>query len=398
MSKNVYERIGARPVINAGGNTTLWGGSTPSPEVMQAMLEAGESFVEMEEVLAASGDHLAKLLGVEAAYPTAGCYAALVLSTAACLTGNNPDKMEQLPDTTGMKDEIVLQQCQRYGYDRAYTVPGSKLVLAGDDNGCTLNELEAAIGPNTAAVAYLVQVDQRASSVSLEDAVDLAHSHGLPAIADAAAQIYPLDYLRRNAQSADLVCFGGKYMGAPHSTGLACGKKDMIEAVTAHGFIGPRPLGRGMKMDRQEIVGLTVAIESWVNADHEQRLVNYGVKFDVIEEALKGASGVKETKVVPTDNFYSLMLNVVLDTQKLGKNAEQVNQELLDGSPRIRLSVADGDDTLAINVHTLNDGEEQTIADRIIIPVPPKMRPTAAAGTSISFVMPRISPTGTSEK
>jgi L-seryl-tRNA(Ser) seleniumtransferase len=365
MSKNVYERIGARPVINAGGNTTLWGGSTPSPEVMQAMLEAGESFVEMEEVLAASGDHLAKLLGVEAAYPTAGCYAALVLSTAACLTGNNPDKMEQLPDTTGMKDEIVLQQCQRYGYDRAYTVPGSKLVLAGDDNGCTLNELEAAIGPNTAAVAYLVQVDQRASSVSLEDAVDLAHSHGLPAIADAAAQIYPLDYLRRNAQSADLVCFGGKYMGAPHSTGLACGKKDMIEAVTAHGFIGPRPLGRGMKMDRQEIVGLTVAIESWVNADHEQRLVNYGVKFDVIEEALKGASGVKETKVVPTDNFYSLMLNVVLDTQKLGKNAEQVNQELLDGSPRIRLSVADGDDTLAINVHTLNDGEEQTIADRM---------------------------------
>ena len=152
MSKNVYERIGARPVINAGGNTTLWGGSTPSPEVMQAMLEAGESFVEMEEVLAASGDHLAKLLGVEAAYPTAGCYAALVLSTAACLTGNNPDKMEQLPDTTGMKDEIVLQQCQRYGYDRAYTVHAERA------RGCDRSQYGRRCLPGPGRPAGLVRV------------------------------------------------------------------------------------------------------------------------------------------------------------------------------------------------------------------------------------------------
>ena len=365
MSENVYERIGARPVINAGGNTTTWGGSTPPAEVRRAMEQAGESFVEMEELLAASGDHLAGLLGVEAAYPAAGCYAALVLSTAACLTGNDPDKMDRLPDTTGMKDEIVLQQCQRYGYDRAYTVPGSKLVLAGDDDGCTLDELDAAIGPNTAAIAYLVQSDPKNSAVSLEDAVDLARSRGVLSVVDAAAQIYPLDYMRRNAQSGDLVCFGGKYMGAPHSTGFACGKKDLIEAVTAHGFIGPRPLGRGMKMDRQEIVGLAVAVEAWVNTDHEQRLVDYGAKFSVIEDALRGASGVKETKVMATGNYYSLMLGVVLDTEKLGKNAEQVNEELLDGSPRIRLAGAEGDDTVTINVHTLLEGEERIIADRM---------------------------------
>ena len=365
MSGNVYERIGARPVINAGGNTTVWGGSTPSAEVRRAMDEAGERFVEMEELLAASGDHLAGLLGVEAAYPTAGCYAALVLSTAACLTGNDPDKMDQLPDTTGMKDEIVLQQCQRYGYDRAYTVPGSKLVLAGDDDGCTLDELDAAIGPNTAAIAYLVQSDPKGSAVSLEDAVDLARSRSVFSIVDAAAQIYPIDYLRRNAQSGDLVCFGGKYMGAPQSTGFACGRKDLIDAVTAHGFIGPRPLGRGMKMDRQEIVGLAVAVEAWVNADHEQRLVNYGAKFSVIEDALKNASGVKETKVIPTSNFHALMLGIVLDMGQLGKNAEQVTDELLEGSPRIRLTTPQDDDTLLINAHTLNDGEEGAIADRL---------------------------------
>ena len=146
----------------------------------------------------------------------------------------------------------MLQETQRYGYDRAYTVAGSKLVLAGNADGCTRTELESAIGPNTAAVAYLIRAGNEAA-VSLEDTVEIAHSHGIPVIADAAAQIYPLDYLRRNAQSADLVCFGGKYMGAPHSAGFLCGRKDMVQAAAAHGFIGPRPLGRGMKMGTDRV-------------------------------------------------------------------------------------------------------------------------------------------------
>ena len=362
--ENVYTRLGARPVINAGGNTTVWGGSTPSPAVMKAMEEAGKSFVEMEELLEASGARIADLLGAEAAYAAAGCYAALVLSTAACITGNDPDKAAQLPDMTGLKSEVVLQQRQRYSYDRAYTVPGSKLVLAGDDDGTTADQLESAIGPDTAAVAFLVKADRDDSGVGLEETVDIAHARGVPVIADAAAQIYPIDYLRRNAQSADLVCFGGKYMGAPHSIGFVCGKKDMIEAVTAHGFIGPRPFGRGMKADRQEIVGLVTALEEWVNTDHEERLVRYGVRFSAIERAVQGVSGVKETRVVPTNNFVGLMLHLALDTDKLGKTATDVFNELLDTTPRIRLAV-EGEDTLTVNVHTLNEGEEQIIADRL---------------------------------
>ena len=186
----------------------------------------------------------------------------------------------------------------------------------------------------------------------------------MPIIADAAAQIYPIDYLRRNAQSADLVCFGGKYMGAPHSTGFVCGKKDMIEAVTAHGFIGPRPFGRGMKVDRQEIVGPVTALEAWLDIDHEERLVRYGVRFSAIEQAVQGVSGLKETKVVTTNNFYGVSLHLVLDTGKLDKTAADVLNELLEGTPRIRLA-AEGDDTLTVNVHTLNEGEEHVIADRL---------------------------------
>ena len=363
---DIYARIGARPVINAGGNTTIWGGSTPSQSVMGAMEEAANSFVEMEELLETSGAHLADLLGVEDAYVTAGCYAALVLSTAACMTGNDPEKAAQLPDTTGLKNEIVLQENQRYGYDRAYTAAGSKLVLAGNEAGCTLMELESAIGPNTAAVAYLIRSqDNEVSEVSLGDTVRTAHAHGVPVIADAAAQIYPLDFLRRNAQSADLVCFGGKYMGAPQSSGFLCGKKDMVRAAAAHGFIAPRTLGRGMKLDRQEIVGLVVAVEDWIAMDHEERLVRYGAKFSVIERALEGVSVVKGTKVAPVNNFVGLLLHVIIDTDKLGKSAQDVAQELLDGTPRIRLGAVEGNDTLVINVHTLNEGEEQTIGDRM---------------------------------
>ena len=219
-------------------------------------------------------------------------------------------------------------------------------------------------GPDTAAVAFLVTSELDDSIVSLEDTVDIAHARGVPVIVDAAAQIYPLDRLRRNAQSADLVCFGGKYLGAPQSMGFVCGKKDMIEAVTAHGFIGPRPLGRGMKADRQGIIGLVTALEEWINADHEERLLRYGARFSAIERAVQHVSGVKEAKVMPTSSFYGLLLHVVLDTDKLGKTADDVYNELLEGTPRIRLATV-GDDTLTVNAHTLLDGEEQVVGERL---------------------------------
>ena len=361
---DIYTRLGARPVINAGGNTTVWGGSTPSPEAFQAMYEASNSFVEMEELLEVTGNRIAELVGAEAGYPTAGCYAALVLSTAACITGNDPDKAAQIPDLTGLKSEIVLQKKQRYGYDRAYTIAGSKLVLPGDENGTSAEQLEDAIGPDTAAVAFLIQPDIDDAVVSLEETIEIAHGHDVPVIGDAAAQIYPLETLRRNAASADLVCFGGKYMGAPQSSGFVVGKQEMIDAVAAHGFIGPTPFGRAMKMDRQEIVGLVAALEAWVETDHEQRLVNYGMKFGAIERAVQDASGVRETKVMPVSNYVGLMLHVVLDIDKLGKSADDIFNELLEGSPRIRVA-AEGDDTITINVHTLNEGEEHIIANRL---------------------------------
>jgi L-seryl-tRNA(Ser) seleniumtransferase len=355
----VYNRLGARPVINAAGNQTVLGGSILSPAVKAAMEAASASYVEMEELLAKSGEHIASLLGVEAAYVTSGCYSALVLCSAAVITGNDPDKRAQLPDTTGMKDEILLQSIQRYGFDRAFTVPGGKLTYVGDDNGTTTEQLQQAIGPNTAAVAYLVYPDQ-GKAMPLEQVVEIAHSRNVPVISDAAAQIYPLDYFRRNAQAADLVCFGGKYFNAPHSAGFACGRKDLIEAVTAHGFIGPRPIGRGMKLDRQEIIGLVTAIDEWFTIDHEKRSQEQNARYDSIAKELEGLESVS-TKIVRIKSHMLSTLQVIIDIETLGKNAQQIVRELDQGTPRIKVGAA-GNNTITINAYTLNEGHEHIIA------------------------------------
>ncbi len=307
-------------------------------------------------------EHIASLLGVEAAYVTSGCYSALVLCSAAVMTGNDPDKRAQLPDTTGMNDEIILQRTQRYGFDRAFTVPGGKLNYVGDDNGTTTEQMEQAIGPNTAAVAYLVYPDQ-GKAMPLEQVVEIAHAHDVLVIADAAAQIYPLDYFRRNAQSADLVCFGGKYFNAPHSAGFVCGKKDLMEAVTAHGFIGPRPIGRGMKLDRQEVIGLVTAIDIWFSTDHEQRSREQDARYAAIAQELEGIKSVS-TKVVYNKSHMLSTLHVAFDAKILGKNAQQVVSELDAGTPRIVLG-AHGNDAIAINAYTLNEGEEHIIANTL---------------------------------
>ena len=364
----VYEELGVRPIINAQGNRTVVGGSSISRAIADARDEANERYVPMEELLEKSGQYISELLGTEAAYVTSGCCAALALSAAACIAGNDPEKMARLPDTTGMKREIIIQQNQRYSYDRCYTSSGAKLVAVGDDDGCTPEQLEAAIGPDTAAIAYLIRAEADGSIVSLEETVEIAHKHGLPAIADAAAQLYPLDYFVRNAQSADLVCFGGKYMGAPHSTGFLCGKKELVDSAVEQGFIGfqtggGKAIGRPMKVDRQDVVALIAAVKTWLSMNHEDRLLGYDATLSVVQRALRGIPGV-EARIVQHKHYYGVTLNVVLDTDALGKTAEQVVKELDEGEPRIWVLTV-GDDTVTVNAHALNKGEEQMVADRL---------------------------------
>ena len=210
-SARLYASLGVRPVINAAGAYTILGGSAVSARVQQAMEDANRYFVEMRELLASSGRIIAGIMECESAYVTSGAGGALVLAAAACMTGTDPARIEQLPDTTGLKDEILIQRCGRIKYDRCVTIPGSRLVEFGDDDRATPDQLEAAFSDKTCAVHYLA-TGTRPGSLPLTDIVRIAHGHGVPVIVDAAGQTYPLDELRRYTRAgADLVCYAGKY-------------------------------------------------------------------------------------------------------------------------------------------------------------------------------------------
>jgi len=374
----VYEKLGVRRVINAQANGTVLGGSTPPPEIRAAMEQANVGFVEMKELLTKSGEFIADILGTEAAYVSAGCASALALSTAACVAGTDPEKIGRLPDTTGMKNEVVLQRKHRYTFDRCYTIPGCKLVWAGDDEGCTAQQLEEVIGPKTAAVAFFVHADWDASVVSLEKAVEIAHGKGVPVIADAASQIYPLEYFRDCAQGADLVCFGAKYFGATHSSGIVCGNKELVDAVEAQGFIsfhydGNHAFGRAMKLDRQEIIGVVAALDRWFSMNHEDRIQQYEDRMAVIQKELRGVPSLSSDlisykRLLGTTrhgaNYPGVSLQVVFNPEAVGKTAQQVAAELDAGNPRIWLFV-EGDGTLVINTHVLNEGEDKILGERL---------------------------------
>ena len=364
----IYDKLGVRPVINAWGVATELGGWTLTPEATKAMSEANRSQVEMQEFMGKAGDFIAGLLGVEAALVTPGGAAAQALATAACMAGTDPDRIAQLPDTTGLKNEVLIQKRNRYMFDRCFTIAGAKLVEAGDDKGTTPEQLDAAIGPDTAAVAYYIQPPADPAILSLADTAELARSRGVPVIADACSQIYPLDYFRSNAQSADLVTFGAKYLGALHATGFVCGTREMVDAVAAQDFVsyhfgGLRGIGRAMKVDRHGIAAVVAAMDAWFTMDHETRIAGYEARIAMIQEAFSGVPGVRVERL-ETHHYVPQMVHVVLDTAAVGKNADQVRAEMDSGSPRIWVG-ATGEDVVTISVHTLNEGELEVLIPRL---------------------------------
>lgn len=366
-SLKLYNDLGVKPVINAlGGNMTLLGGSILSPRVNAAMELANRYYVQMEELLDKSGEIIAEYFGAEAAYVTPGCAAALVLGAAACMAETDIEKIERLPDVTGSKHEIIIQKRLRYKYDRCLTVPGAKLVEVGDASGTTADQLEAAIGPNTVAITHLAP-GVGDGIVSLEEVIKTGKEHGLPIIVDAAAQVYPLEILKKyTGMGADIVCYGAKYFGSPHSTGVLCGRRDLVESVKRQGFIGfethpYRSIGRPLKVDRQEIIGVVIALQEWVAMDHLSRIESYDRR---VRNLQKGFQGVAHVKAMPQQaSGPAESIRLTFDEKAVGKSVIDIADALREGNPRILVRTSD--DTITISTRTILDGDEEIIADRL---------------------------------
>ncbi len=365
-AQKLYAALGATPVINALGNRTMLGGSNPAPEVLEAMRTANRYYVDMDELFEGTGKVIAQWLECEAALVTPGCAAALLLGTAACMTGTDPDKMEQLPDVTGLKSEIVIQKAQRYKYDRVVRLPGTRLVEVGTESGATAEQLAAAIGPDTAAVLYPL-IDAPGDLVPLQEAIAIAHQGGAPIIVDAAYRVYPLEGLKQyTAWGADLVGYGAKYFGAPNSSGILCGRRDLVEAARLHSFASfekrdSRGVGRPLKIDRQEVIGVLVALRHWLDMDHGQRHAEAARRSRNLLAALQGTAHLE----LPADGDDGQMANFTVrpDESALGKSAIDIADALQSGNPSIWTMSGNG--AIHFSMFTVVDGDEEVIAERL---------------------------------
>ena len=382
----IYETIGVKPIINATGTFTRLGGSLMPLEVVEAMAQAARQFVALDELQYRAGQAIAELLGAEAAYVVSGCYAAVVLSIAACLTRLDPAKMDRLPHSDGMPNEVVMLKLQRNHYDHAVEVAGGQIVEAGRAEGCTLAELAAALTPQTAALFFLP--DWPGTKFSIADVVAVGRERGVPVVVDAAGRLdNPLHLKHYIAQQPDLICFsGGKHIRGPQASGFVCGRRALISAIafqhldmdfTPDVYTAPRELlpveslpfvprqgvGRGFKAGKEEIMGLLTALRLFVQAgDHEAERAAMAQKVRTI---LAGLAGVPFVHAEVVEGAIPLA-RVAIDEQALEMTAYEFILALKRGDPPIHpgeRELARG--AVVVNPFGLQEGEAEIIVRRV---------------------------------
>ena len=369
---SIYKELGARPVINATGSVTMLGGSTPVAEVREAMDRADGAYVPLMELEERAGEVIAKMVDVPAAYITSGAGSALTLATAACMAGDDDAKIQQLPNTTGMKNEILIQARQRYWYDRCLELAGAKLVQFGAPEGTSREDLERAIGPNTAAVHYNASAQAPdPQALSLEDTIEIAHAKSVPVLVDAAGEIYPLDlfgsYVR---MGADFQCTAAKYLGSTQSTGLAFGSPEMIRKLALQSFVSYegrriRGVGRPQKVDRQEMVGVVAAVRRWMTMNHEERLAGIETKCSNMLAPLLGIPGVTAKLMDNIIGYQPYGVTLEVDATVTGISCHDIVDRLKAGDPPIWTRVREGDTGIILHAFGLNEGEDKVVGDRI---------------------------------
>ncbi len=366
---SIFEELNVRPVLNAQGNRTLLGGGTPSEAVRALMDDSEEFYVNLGELMDSVGHRIADMLGVEAALVTSGCSAALAVGAAAIISGDNRDNIERMPDTTGMRNEILIQRQLRVKYDRCMTIPGGKLVEIGNEDRTTVEQLEAAIGPNTAAIHYLAPGDRTPGALPIETVIEVGHANDVPIIVDAAGQVYPTDLLSAYVKmGADLVAYGAKYFGAVNSSGVLTGRKELVDIARTHSFIGfedtsVRSFGRPMKVDRQEVVAVYGALREWLTMNHEDRFAAYEVRISALRSDLAGVGGITLSDYPADEPAEGLFIEI--DADVVGKTAAEVIEELRAGNPSIWVREHQDDNGLAVRMLTLKENGEQIIAQRL---------------------------------
>jgi len=340
-------------------------------ETITAMQEASQAFVNIDELNEAAGAAIARRLGAEAAFVTGGAAAGLVLQAAACMTGDDPAKVARLPDTTGMKNEFIIQRAHRFMYDQAFRVAGGVLVEIGIGRRTAPYELESAMTEQTAGVVYLVSPFTSPPGIlPFEDVCEIAHRHSVPVVVDAASMLPPRENLFKYLRmGADLVNFsGGKGIRGPQSTGMLAGRKDLIRAAVLNSSPN-QGVGRAAKTSKEEIVGLVTALELFLAEDEETEMNRYREVCTRIVDAVRDLPGIRA--VVEQDAVNRVLPHAVVYFEPSwdGPSGHIIQVALAQGEPHIYVQQGPHQggyfDEIAIDPINLQPGDEEIIATRL---------------------------------
>lgn len=357
-NRDFFTELGVKPFINAWGTITAKSGSLMHPEVIEAYNYASQQFVDLNQLQDKVGERIAEMLKCEGAMVTAGAASAMTLGAAACITGKDQEKIKQLPNLRGEQLEVIIQKTHRFGYDHAVRNTGVKMVEVDGSE-----EMEDAINKKTVMMLFFNAAGEH--SVSHEQFVEIGKKHNVPTFIDAAADVPPVENLFKYTKMGfDLVTFsGGKAIRGPQSAGLLFGRKDLIEAARLNTVPHSDTIGRGMKVNKEEILAMMVALEKYLERDHDKDWQEWENRVARIDAAVKTVSSVEtERYVFPVANHVP-HLSIKWDTDTINITPPELRKKLENGFPSI--VTFGGDESVEVSVFMMQPEEVGIVARRL---------------------------------
>lgn len=360
--RDLFKELGVRTFINAAGTLTYMTGSLMHDEVLEAINLTAKDFCLLDEVQDKVGERIAKMVHSEAAVVTSGAFSGMTLGLAGILTGMDEKKVKELPhlEYTGMKSEVICQKSHDIVYNQALTNTGCKMVIVE-----TADDVDKAVNERTALMHFL-HIESDKGKIQHEEWVALGKKHGVPTSIDIAADVPPVSNLWKfNDMGFDFVVIsGGKAIRGPQSAGLLMGKKDIIAAARLS--MPPRGfnIGRGMKINKEEIFGMYVALEKYINQDHDKEWKEWEANIAHIESTVKKIAGITAEIHVPPLGNHTPTLRISWDTEKIKITDKQLREGLRNGNPSIELGGGTAN-SVNVTVFMLKPGQEKIVATRL---------------------------------
>jgi len=362
---NVYEELGVTTLINGQGTMTMLGGSLPRPEVEQVMALGGKHFVSIPELEVAAGKRIAEMLKLPSGYAalvTAGAAAAMQSGLAGILTGDNPKFIQQIPDLTGMKSEVIIQKSHRNPFDHQLRTTGVKLIEVE-----TADDVKKAVNSQTAMMHFSNFANDE-GRIKVEEWLKLAKDRNIPALIDAAADTPPVSHLWDYANMGyDLIAFsGGKAIRGPQCAGLLVGRKDLVAYALLNNSPHEDTIGRSQKVGKEEIVGMVKALESYLQEDHEALNKEWQRRLEYIAAQLRAVPSVTTSFPKLEIANHVPHLQIQWDAKRIPMTPRDVSKALREGKPSIALATGEHGEVLSMNSFMLQPGEEKIIAAELV--------------------------------